>query len=169
MWRPAFEMRFEQLMSSYASQIEASFAGHTHKESFLLLGSAVKPTGFVLVAPSIGPSSDNNPGFRTISFSSDGQLKDASTYYLDLADAGARWKDEYDFNAVWKAKQLNLESLMELNKRLAVADSEERTRWMAQYSVQAQPRPGSSPNLAQALYCSVGNLNAEAFAACYCR
>jgi hypothetical protein len=171
MWAPAWTSQFATLMETYRDTVIASFAAHTHTDTFRLIGARGSDEGFVLINPSISPVFRNNPAFRVVSFNNDGNLTDQSTYYLaNLQDASnttpAQWKKEYQFSQEWKTKQISAASLGALYHQIRT-DEKSMARWLKLYSVSStavQEPPGD----AQGLYCAVGSLDPRTYTTCFC-
>ena len=111
MWVPHWTASFDTLLGKYHNTVLAIFAGHTHVDSFMLIGADGAGQS-VLINPPISPVYGQNPGYRIVNFRADGTLADQTTYYLtNLKEAGGstrgRWKKEYTFSRQWKTRQLD--------------------------------------------------------------
>jgi hypothetical protein len=171
MWAPAWTSEFDRLLENYRETVIASFAGHTHTDTFRLIGAGSSKKGFVLINPAISPISRNNPAFRVVSFNRDGSLADQSTYYLtNLQDASSttsgRWKKEYQFSQEWKARQINGTTLGAIYEQIR-DDEKSRDRWLKLYSGSSSAAQVSATN-ARGLYCAIGALDPKTYTACFC-
>ena len=121
--------------------------------------------------PAVSPVYSQNPGFRVVSYRSDGRLTDQSTYYLtNLPVASAMvkglWKKEYQFTRQWGARALDAGSLSRVYEKV-VADEQVRANWLKLYAVSGPALEGEKP-IVRALYCSVEGLSVESYQECYC-
>jgi len=121
--------------------------------------------------PAISPVYGQNPGFRVVSYASDGRLTDQSTYYLtNLPSASVKnkgqWKKEYQFSRQWKARQLDAASLGGVYDQV-VADENIRASWLKLYAVSGPAEVGEKP-IVRALYCAVEGLSVEGYRECWC-
>lgn len=95
---------FVGLSVAYAGSIQASFAGHIHRDDFRLLAAdpASAPVGLLRVALSVSPVYDNNPGYQVFTLDDrTGGLADAATFVLDLGAETPAWGLEYDYAAAY--------------------------------------------------------------------
>ena len=88
------------LEAAYDTTIEATFAGHTHRDDFRLLaaddGSGV--AGLIRVSPAITLYSDSNPGYQVYTYDAQSaSLLDETTYALDIQSSTPTWSKEYDY------------------------------------------------------------------------
>ena len=171
MWLPEWTTQFHALLAKYHSTILASFAGHTHSDDFRLIGPPGSEREFVLINPAISPVYKQNPGFRVVSYDSDGSVTDQSTYYLaNLKSASrkspGRWKREYTFTQKWKARELNTSSLGNLYSQVSTHEKV-RDTWLRLYAVSG-PAETSEKSIARGLYCAVEALDVASYKACYC-
>lgn len=171
MWVPERTASFEKLLDRYHGTVLASFTGHTHVDSFMLIGTEGDARQSVLINPSISPVYDQNPGFRIVNFRSDGTLADQTTYYLtNLTKAGGstrgRWKKEYTFSRQWKTRQLDTANLTRIYDEIA-SDSDARARWLKLYMVSSTDAPIPAADV-KGLYCAMDALDLKSYAACAC-
>jgi sphingomyelin phosphodiesterase acid-like 3 len=171
MWVPAWTTQFDALLAKYKSTVVAGFAGHTHSDDFRLIGPAGEGRVFVLINPAISPVYDQNPGFRVVSFRSDGTVTNQSTYYLiNLKSASnkkkGRWKKEYTFTRQWKARELSSASLGNLYNQVA-SSNKYREQWLKLYAVLGPAEQGEK-SIARGLYCAVESLTVESYKQCFC-
>ena len=171
MWVPQWTASFEKLMKQYQSTVLASFAGHTHVDSFMVVGSDKDVRQFVLINPPISPVYDQNPGFRIVNFRGNGTLADQTTYYLtNLTKAGGntrgRWKKEYSFSRQWKTRQLDGASLAKVYNEIAT-ESDARARWLKLYMVSSTDAPVPTEDV-KGLYCAMSALDPKSYASCSC-
>lgn len=100
----SFNNAFASLEIAYAPTIEATLAGHTHRDEFRLLSpEPLSPfAGLTSISLSISPIDNNNPGYEIYTFApSTGSLLDKTTYTRDLSKPGTSWIKEYDFSATY--------------------------------------------------------------------
>jgi sphingomyelin phosphodiesterase acid-like 3 len=171
MWVPERSASFEKLLKRYRDTVLVSFAGHTHVDSFILIGTESDARQAVLINPPISPVYDQNPGFRIVSFRGDGMLADQTTYYLtNLTKAGdstrGRWKKEYTFSRQWRTRQLDGTSLTRVYNEI-VSESDARARWLKLYMVSSTDAPIPASDI-KGLYCAMEALDPKSYAACAC-
>jgi len=171
MWVPEWTTQFDALLAKYHSTVVAGFAGHTHSDDFRLIGPAGKGRQFVLINPAISPVYDQNPGFRVVSFRSDGAVTNQSTYYLtNLKSASSKkkghWEKEYTFTRQWKARELNSATLGNLYDQVA-SSGKYRDQWLRLYAVSGPAEQGEK-SIARGLYCAVESLTVESYKQCFC-
>ena len=170
MWVPQWTASFEQTLTRHPATVLASFAGHTHVDSFMLAG-AHSSGQFVLIDPAISPIYGRNPAFRTVNFRADGTIADQSTYNLtNLLQADSktrgRWKREYTFSRQWKTRQLDGVSLAHLYDAITSTD-QVRQLWLKLYMVSSSAAPVPAADV-KGLYCAIGALDPQSYAACAC-
>ena len=171
MWAPEWTARFDELQGRYRGTVLASFAGHTHVDSFTVIGSHGGDKQFVLINPPVSPIYSQNPSFRIVNFGSDGSLRDQSTFYLtNLSQAGGetreRWKREYTYSRQWKMRQLDGASLAREYDEI-VSRKKARDLWLKLYMVSSTASL-IPPDDVRALYCAIGALDQQSYEACYC-
>jgi sphingomyelin phosphodiesterase acid-like 3 len=171
MWVPERTATFEKLLDRYHGTVLVSFAGHTHVDSFMLIGTDGDAKQSVLINPPISPVYDQNPGFRIVNFRGDGTLADQTTYYLtNLTEAGGstrgRWKKEYTFSREWKTRRLDAASLTRIYNEI-VSESDARARWLKLYMVSSTDAPIPAADV-KGLYCAMGALDLKSYATCAC-
>ncbi|MCP4664486.1 MAG: hypothetical protein GY856_54575 [bacterium] len=115
-WHPTYITAFLELIQHHASRVEVSFVGHTHMDSFRLLGQQpgrLPAASFVRIAPALTPVFGNNPGFQVFTYDRRTfQLIDYTTEYLDLAAKPAKgWKREYSFGETYSQPALTADTL----------------------------------------------------------
>jgi hypothetical protein len=162
---------FDNLLRENSSTVQASLAAHIHSDDFRLIGPAGEGQQFVLLNPAISPVYGQNPGFRVVSYKSDGTLTDETTYYLtNLTSASSTkkgiWKQEYTFTRAWKASTLNAASLHEIYNRV-VNDPQAREQWLKMYAVSG-PTEQQEKRFVRALYCADEALSKEDYEKCFC-
>ena len=171
MWVPKWTEQFDALLAKYHSTIIASFAGHTHSDDFRLIGPAGAAQEFVLIGPAISPVYNQNPGFRVVSYSRNGAVKDQSTYYLTNLKAASsrlkgRWKREYTFTRKWKVRELDAASLSNVYTQV-VENEPARAGWLKLYAVSGPAEHGDK-SIVRGLYCAVESLTEESYKECSC-
>ena len=171
MWVPQWTEQFDALLAKYHSTVIASFAGHTHSDDFRLIGPAGPGREFVLIDPAISPVYNQNPGFRVVSYSRNGTVKDQSTYYLTNLKAASsrskgRWKREYTFTRKWKVRELDAASLGNVYTQV-VENEPARAGWLKLYAVSGPAEQGEK-SIVRGLYCAVESLTVESYKKCSC-
>jgi sphingomyelin phosphodiesterase acid-like 3 len=171
MWIPKWTASFEKLLERYHGTVLATFAGHTHVDSFMLIGTEGDAKQSVLINPPISPVYDQNPGYRIVNFRGDGTLSDQTTYYLtNLTKAAGgtrgRWKKEYTFSRKWKTRQLDGANLTKVYNEIA-SESNARGRWLKLYMVSSTDAPIPAADV-KGLYCAIGALDPKSYAVCAC-
>jgi hypothetical protein len=180
MWDASYVAQFAELQHEFADTIEATFAGHTHRDEFRLAGAPGERDGFVLVVPALSPVYDQNPAFQVFAYDASGGILDSATHYvanLTAAASGAaapEWQTEPSFTEAWQLPRINLGTLETLYERIG-ADRDAGTRWLLRYAVSRAefwPMPvdqGLVPDKVFSAYrCTIGNMSAAEFRACYC-
>ncbi len=100
----SFNSAFAALETAYAPTIEATLAGHTHRDEFRLLSpDPLSPfASLTSISLSISPIDNNNPGYEIYTFKPNtGALLDKTTYALDLSRPGSSWDKEYTFSETY--------------------------------------------------------------------
>jgi len=171
MWVPTWTAQFDALLESYRDMVLASFAGHTHTDDFRLVNAAGVNQAFVLINPAVSPIYDQNPGFRVVTYASDGSLLEQTTYYLtNLRQASSQvhgqWKKEYRFSREWRAGRLDLASLGTIYGYIQSTKTG-RDRWLKLYNVSSSAAVVPADTV-RGLYCAIGALDPAAYESCYC-
>ena len=162
---------FDSLLANYSGTVVAGFAAHIHSDDFRLIGAAGEDRKFVLLDPAISPVYGQNPGFRVVSYKSDGAVTDQTTYYLtNLTCASSttkgKWKQEYTFTRQWKAQSLDAVSLSSIYRQV-VADPTAREQWLKNFAVLG-PTEQQEKRFVRALYCADEGLSVDQYKGCYC-
>jgi hypothetical protein len=164
MWKREYTDRFEKLLEEYRDTVVANLAGHEHMDDFRLIDHSV-----VLLAPALSPNVNQNPAFRTVTFTNDAQLHDATTYYLsNLTSMGlsnAEWKSEYSFGQRWNMKRLDYRSFETLFHEVE-SNNVERAAWTLLYGVSRPAGNAITPETFPYLYCAAGNVDDAPFQSC---
>ncbi len=138
---------------------------------FRLIGNQGRERKFVLIDPAMSPVYKQNPGFRVVSYRSDGSVADQSTYHLtNLKSASktspGRWRKEYTFTRKWKARELNATSQGDVYSRV-VANDRVRDRWLKLYAVSGPAEQGEKP-VVRGLYRAVESPDVASYKTCFC-
>ncbi len=170
LWVPEWTVKFVSDVIGYQSTVAASFAGHTHRDSFQVVLEGEKPAAFVLIDPPISPIYDQNPAFRVADVDGS-EVRDVTTYYLtNLTTAGAKqrgkWKKEYVFSREWKVKQIDPASLNKIYHQIATND-DARAQWLKLYNV-SSPAAKVPPDTVRGLYCAIEGIGVGAYRRCAC-
>ncbi len=169
LWVPEWTVKFVSDLVDYQSTVKASFAGHTHTDSFQVIAQGEKPAAFVLIDPPISPVYDQNPAFRVVDIEGS-EIRDVTTYYLtNLTEAGAKdgkWKKEYVFSRQWKIKQIDPPSLNKIYGQIATHDAA-RAQWLRLYNV-SSPAAEVPPDTVRGLYCSIEGIGVGTYRKCAC-
>jgi len=171
MWIPDWTSRFDNLLAKYSSTVLAGFAAHIHSDDFRLIGTAAAGRKFVLLNPAISPIYGQNPGFRVVSYKSDGTVTNQTTYYLTnltyaTSTTKGKWKKEYTFTRQWKAQELDARSLHTVYDEV-VSDDGAREQWLKMFAVFG-PVEREDKRFVRALYCTDEGLSMEQYKAYYC-
>jgi sphingomyelin phosphodiesterase acid-like 3 len=173
MFAAPYAQRFHALMAQYRNTIAASFAGHTHMDSFALFADAGRPFGFVLINPAISPIFGQNPAFRRIGVAPNGTLEDETVHYLaNLAataeGAAPQWRRETSFDAAWHAAAIDTANLARLNHKIGVSPAS-RERWFETYAVQSARAREAVTAGNEAIYrCALDHDRVDEVARCAC-
>lgn len=179
MWDTSDVAQFTELQHEFADTIEATFAGHTHRDEFRLTGAPGGHDGFVLVVPALSPVYGQNPAFQVFAYDANGGILDSTTHYIANLTAAAvgsapEWRTESPFSTAWQLPRLDLTSLEALYERIGT-DRDAGTRWLLRYAVSRPefwPLPldqGLVSDKAFTAYrCAIGNMSVARFRACYC-
>jgi len=95
-----FNNAFTALEAAYDTTIEATFAGHTHRDDFRLIGAedGSGVAGLIRISPAITLYSDSNPGYQVYSYDAQSaSLLDETTYALNIQSSSPTWSKEYDY------------------------------------------------------------------------
>jgi len=149
-----FSKRFRDIIQSqndkHPGLVQAILMGHVHKDEYRII-HASNMSAFVpvIVAPSISPCYDNNPGFRVVYFDerkiddSDKakkiiSLRDYDQYYVDLREAivknATNWRHDYRFSKAYGKSSLETKSYVSLQNDLE-SSSRLLSEYMTRYSV----------------------------------
>jgi hypothetical protein len=172
MWVPELTSQFDGLLAKYSSTVHAGFAAHIHSDDFRLIGSPGINRKFILLGPAVSPIYKQNPGFRIVSFTSDGTVTDQATYYLtnlkceDCAPESVAWTGEITFTGWWSMDKLDAANLSKVYDEV-IADPQYREHWLDDFAVFG-PAKKSEEGFVRALYCADEGLSMDAYKACYC-
>jgi sphingomyelin phosphodiesterase acid-like 3 len=100
----SFNNAYAALEIAFAPTIQATLAGHTHRDDFRLLSAEpfAMPAELLSISNSISPVDSNNPGYEIVSYdTATGSLLDRISYSLDLSKPAAPWTKEYDYAATY--------------------------------------------------------------------
>jgi sphingomyelin phosphodiesterase acid-like 3 len=172
-WRETYSDGFLALMRKYSGTVEYTFSGHTHMDSFAIIGNA---DGTPLIAsqitPSVSPIFGNNPAFAVFLYNrTSGNILDSATFYvsnLDAASQGARpdWQLEYVYRGTYSVPDLSPASRSALASRIKTDDTL-RQRFIELYPVKATSNPIDSSNW-KAFACAQTGVSWQAYEQCYC-
>ncbi len=165
MWKTKYTAVFEKLLAQYHDTVTVSLAGHEHMDDFRLIGHSL-----VLLAPGISPLVGQNPAFRLVSYKHNGELADASTYYLsnlDVFDNAQKpnWEAEYSFDQKWGMKLLDFQSFTKLFHQIE-SSPDMQSQWMTFYGVSHPQGNTITKETFPWLFCAAGNVTEEPFEGC---
>jgi sphingomyelin phosphodiesterase acid-like 3 len=171
MWKPEWTARFIKLLEEYSPVVTATFAGHTHSDDFRLISPGETGAEFVLINPPISPIYGQNPAFRIVAFSSDGQLANQSTWYLNNLPANpaagqGTWVREYSFAEEWKTPRLDASSLNSIYGRIR-SEPAARAQWLTLLNVSSSRDPVPANGI-KSLTCAIDALDPAAYQFCAC-
>jgi predicted MPP superfamily phosphohydrolase len=171
-WKEKYNTRFIELLEAYASEITASFCGHTHMDDFRLLldtQTKTKAVAFISICPAISPQFGNNPGYRRMTYSRQlFALKDYVVYYLDteITDPTAlQWQEEYTFSHAYGQTDITVETLFTLYNSLDT-NPELRKTYMTFYNVSNKKSPRKIDTSWKAYWCGIANWTQTDFNIC---
>ena len=179
MWKPAFTRQFLDIMARHPGTIRAIFAGHTHMDEFRLVGRGGRNLGFVVTVPAISPIYGQNPGFGLYEVAADGALLDRQTWIADNLPRAASgepvaWRQEYGFDALWGAPQLDLPAIERLSAKIR-EDALVRNEWLSVFragNLAAWNLKGGIDTLPAARLraheCAIRFVDPDEYARCYC-
>ncbi len=171
MWKPEWTSKFDALLEEYHDTIEAVFAGHTHTDDFRVIGADGAPTTFILIDPPVSPIYYQNPAFRVVTFLTNGEILDQSTYFLTNLEAASKstpgiWALEYRFSEQWHQKRMAASGLGALDHRIQ-DDPETRSQWLKLYNVSSTAVHVPAEGV-PFLSCAIGSLDPASYQKCYC-
>lgn len=127
MWKPAYQERFLQILSSYSDVVTMMLAGHTHMDEYKL------PDGFLEITPAISPIDGNDPAFKIFTFSSDSfQPSDYVSLNYDLESKPSEFMDYYTFSTQYSAAGTFADFLTQLYS-LFSPDTKDQTSYRDSY------------------------------------
>ena len=171
MWVPKWTAQFNDLLAEYHGTVIASFAAHIHSDDFRVINVSSRNPSFVLLSPAISPIYNQNPGFRTVTFTQNGTVEDQSVYYLSnllfaSSTTPGEWVREYTFSREWKMRGVNAANLSAIYQRV-VHDPAAQAQWLKFFDVSSSAAylpPGTTPGL----YCADEALDPESYKNCFC-
>jgi sphingomyelin phosphodiesterase acid-like 3 len=171
MWVPEWTSRFDSLLEKYRATVIVALAGHTHTDDFRVIDSSSTGSPYVLISPAISPVYNQNPAFRTASYSRSGSLLDASVYYLtNLTFASSTtagdWQLEYTFSKQWNIPRIDGATLSALYSRIQ-SDENVRNDWLKLYNT-SSAAAYLTATAAPGLTCAVEGLDLQSYGKCYC-
>jgi sphingomyelin phosphodiesterase acid-like 3 len=102
-WHRGYNLRFQFLLSEFASSIMAILPGHTHMDWFQILSFNQSEPVIISSTPGISPVFGNNPAFKVYQYSDNPQaLINFTTYSYSLKDKKL-WEQEYNFNQIYQS------------------------------------------------------------------
>ncbi len=174
MWQPEALERFLALVRAHAPTLVSVLAGHTHMETFRLLGSGADAVA-LLGLPGLSPIFGQNPAFQVITYDAAG-VRDTETEFLaSLAGAdAAAWRAGAPFSAAYELPRPDAAALGRLLPRLA-GDPATRLTWLrrfATFRLAYWPLPEreglAGPASVAAYRCTSATVTDAAFRACAC-
>jgi hypothetical protein len=169
MWTPDWTARFGHLLETYRDTVIATFAGHTHTDSFMVMGTR-NSRQFLLIDPPISPVYQQNPAFRVMAFSRDSEVQTYTTYYLTNLTTDkklrGRWKKEYEFAREWKLRPVNAANLGTIYSEITTSGSA-RQKWVRLLNVSSDA-VRVPPAVVPGLYCAIEGLSVDEYAQCAC-
>ncbi|ESO98258.1 hypothetical protein LOTGIDRAFT_213890 [Lottia gigantea] len=130
-----FNDKFLEVIDKHVDSgiIVGMYYGHDHSDGFkVYYNSKDEPAFPIHSAPSVTPwrykipeetGDPHNPGVKLVSYNrTTGEPLNIKMYYIDLPDSNSKnkteWKLEYDFNDVYKTKDVGAASIDDLAKRM---------------------------------------------------
>lgn len=171
-WRPEYAGPFFELLRRHRHDVQASFSGHIHMDTFRLFGDVDGRTAsFNHVTPAVSPVFGNNPGYQIFSYArATGELVDYATFYLtnltrDPPRGRGLWRKEYAFDDAYGLSGINGRTLQQLS-RLVARNAEMRKKFMRYYDVSRTDKPVISPRDIDAYRCALSHPTAQGFERC---
>jgi hypothetical protein len=154
MWKPAYQLRFMQILSNYPGVISMTLGAHTHVDEYRLMS----PTDVLEVTPSISPYFGNNPAFKVFTFSPDTYKPTGySSMNYDLATMPGQFNNYYSFSAAY-AMQGSLDlSLAQLFPSLAMTSRKQTLYRGNYYSGNNSMNPITNANW-PVYWCGIGKM-----------
>lgn len=170
--REPYAARLALLLREHAATIQASFAGHTHQDSYRLTRIGDRPVGVEKIVPSISPIFGNNPGFHLFSYDrQSGIPSDFSTWWMDDAARTPRpeWRLEYIFSKAYGQDGYSASAVSRVVNAMS-GDGPEAERLRSLFGRYYPVGGGTVPAAALPTYlCSLANLDPVTFDQCRCR
>ena len=113
---------FIRLIAQERSHIPFVLAGHLHRSDFRIFGNTP-----VLVASSVSPIYNNNPGFLRLRVAQDGTITDYQQYTYD--EYSGEWDQAADFDKAFGVRNFTAAALSALHDRIG-RDPAVRARWI---------------------------------------
>jgi sphingomyelin phosphodiesterase len=126
---PGFSHGYAQLMKQYQDTITGHFYGHSHQDEFrVAVDKSGNAIGFLYVAPSITPFTEQNPSMRVYHYYKDtNEVYDFDQYVLDLDQANLKgvmkWRLEYSAASAYNMTSLTPSSWLDLVHRFQSNDA----------------------------------------------
>jgi len=133
-----YNEEFISILKKFSDVINASFAGHFHRDDFRLLYKDYSPASFISISSSVSPVYYNNPSYKVFTYDKkDFTLQNYDSYYLDRTDANnTAWKFLYNFDDAYKQNGINAKSFENIF-RLVDSDSLIRENYIKAYTSNA--------------------------------
>jgi hypothetical protein len=172
---PSYNQQFLDLMNRYSPIIINSFVGHTHMDSFQLVGQGIakKATSMVTITPAISPIYYNNPEFKVFTYNRQSfALIDYSTYYMNLGDNAKNnfpvsWNKEYSFSTTYGRSSLDPLSLQSVYLLMPIDYQQSLMHYSKFYNVSNTASPVVTKTTWPAYWCGIGFLTAAQYTRCY--
>ena len=167
MWKEEYQQRFLELRERYAGIIEASFAGHTHMDEYLLSPSdGAEDAGMIVVSPSISPIFGNDPAFKVMKMWTEAwKLYDYRSVAYHFDDTSPEFGVYYDFSDAYGSDLLLEDALIELYPELATDDEKRQFYSRYYYSGHDGGNPIDNTNW-PAYWCGIGKLQQPGYIEC---
>jgi hypothetical protein len=164
MWTQAYTDEFEQILRDYSGTVKISLAAHEHMDDFRLIDHSL-----ILLAPAISPNHRQNPALRVVSYTSGGELSDATTYYLSNLTAfrngqPPEWK-RYSVSENWHSGRLDYADFKNLFDEVN-AHPDEQQKWVKQYSVYSSELSEENNRRFRELFCAAGTIDDSEYKEC---
>jgi sphingomyelin phosphodiesterase acid-like 3 len=164
--------RLPELLNDFADVITASFIGHTHHDSYRLIGDTGDAAHLVeKITPAISPVYDQNPSFQIFSYDpASGEPTDFSTYYLtNIGEASlavpGNWTREYTFTEAYGVEAYSADTVAAVMASVARPGAAQ-DKFRRFYPVSHGELSADELN---AHVCAARSIDRAAFIACYCR
>jgi hypothetical protein len=161
MLNPTFNDAFVSLLATPSSRVAMALAGHTHMNSYRVIGAPGHDMTSMLVLPSVSPIFGNNPGFSVLDVDPDtANVLDDHVFVLDHE----HWRREYDFDGAYGVRSINATTLDHLHRGM-FADDRLRHRYTRYFDGESGRATIADPSW-RAYWCGNVSMTVTEYRAC---